>query len=196
MKEKTQHKLTIGLTGGIGCGKSAVLAAWQQLGAYTLDCDELVREITVRPAVQKQIAAAFGVTEKRALARKVFASCAARKQLEQLLHPLVHREMAKRLRAVSASVRVVEVPLLFEAGWEKDFDITVAVAAPEKQVQARVKQRGLTQTELAARQWAQWPQAQKMACADIAILNQGSITDLKNKISILHRALCKIYHIK
>ena len=176
-----KNKLTVGLTGGILCGKSSALAVWQKAGAYTISCDELVKQISARPAVQKQIQAALGITERGALTRKVFTNSSARKKLEQILHPLV---------------RVVEVPLLFEAGWEKYFDLTVALVAPTQLLASRTKQRGLTQTDLLRRSKAQWPQTKKAACADICIVNDGTENDLMKKISALHRALCAIYKVK
>ena len=196
MNLKTQNKVTVGLTGGILCGKSTALHAWKNAGAAVISCDEIVREISARPAVQKKIATALGVTERLELAGKIFASVAARKKLETILHPLVYKEIAAQLKKSKQIVRVVEVPLLFEAKWDKFFDITVALVTPEKFLNARAKKRGLNRKDLLSRQRAQLPQTQKAARADICILNDGSVADLTQKIKTLHKALAKIYNVK
>lgn len=189
MNFKTRNKLTVGLTGGILCGKSTALAAWQQAGAYTLSCDALVREISARTAVQKKIQSLLGATGREQLARQVFSRPAQRKQLEALLHPLVAREIKKRLAAAPQPLRVVEVPLLFEAGWADGFDMTVAICAPEKKLLSRAGQRGLSKTDFLKRRQAQWPPAKKAAHADICLMNDGTRQSLERKIRTLHSAL-------
>ena len=196
MSLKTQDKVTVGLTGGILCGKSLALRAWQKAGATVLCCDEIVREISIRPTVQKKIAAALGVTERKEVARNVFASVTARKKLENILHPLVYKEIVARLKKSTTGVRVVEVPLLFEAKWEKFFDITVALITPEKLLSARAKKRGLSRMDLLGRQRAQLSQQEKAARADICVLNDGSVAALTKKINTLHKALSRIYNVK
>lgn len=189
-------KITVGLSGGILCGKTTALAAWEKAGAFVLSCDELVREISARPSVQKKIAAALGTCEKAALARKVFADGLARKKLENILHPLVCKEITARLKKSTSPVRVVEVPLLFEAHWEKLFDLTVALLTPEKLLAARAKKRGIGKQDLAARQRAQLSQHEKAARADICLLNDGTAAQLTEKIKNLQNALSKIYNVK
>lgn len=196
MNLKTRNKITVGLTGGILCGKSTALSAWQKAGALVLSCDELVRVISARPEVQRKIHAALGTSDAAELARKVFGSAAARKKLESILHPLVYKEIAARLKNSSNPVRVIEVPLLFEAGWENYFDLTVALLAPEKLLAARAKKRGFTTQDLAARARAQLPQQEKAARADICLVNDATPKHLAQKIQHLHKALCKIYNVK
>jgi len=196
MNFKTRNKLTIGLTGGILCGKSTALLAWKKAGACVLSCDELLREISARPTVQKKISMLFGTTDRAILAQKVFASAPARKKLEKVLHPLVLKEIAKRLRAVKEAVRVVEVPLLFEAGLQNDFDVTVALLAPQKLLAARAKKRAMSRADFLKRSKAQWPLAKKAAHADICLINDGTVQELARQVQVLHRALSKIYHVK
>lgn len=196
MNLKNPKKITVGLSGGILCGKTTALSAWEKAGAFVLSCDELVREISVRPAVQKKITAAFGTCEPAALAHNVFSNAAARRRLEKIVHPLVYKELAARLNKSTQPVRVVEVPLLFEARWEKFFDVTVALLTPEKLLAARAKQRGIGRADWAARRQAQLPQTQKAARADICILNDGTKKDLSDKIKNLQNALSKIYNVK
>lgn len=196
MNLKAQHKLTIGLTGGILCGKSTALAAWKQQGAFVLSCDELVREISIRPAVQKKILDAFGFTDKEKLATCIFTQDKARKKLENILHPLVFKEIKKRLQASCAAVRVVEVPLLFEVNIQDAFDLTAAVVAPEKVLSARAKKRGMKKTDFINRYQTQLSQMQKAAYADICLVNDGSVENLTRKVRSLHRALHTILNNK
>ncbi len=186
----------LGLTGGILCGKSAALAAFKKCGAFTLSCDEIAREVFARPSVQKKIQAAFGVTERAPLAQKVFASARLRKQLEALLHPLILREVSRRLKTCSAPVAVVETPLLFEAGQGEAFDLTLCVAAPQRVLAARAKKRGLSPADFLKRSKAQWSQQQKAAAADLCLLNDGPLSALEGKVQNLYRAMIRIYQAK
>lgn len=191
MNFKTHGKLTIGLTGGILCGKSAALAAWKQAGVFGLSCDELVQEISSRPTVHKKILALLGTADRAELAKQVFSCEAARRKLENLLHPLVQQEIARQLKQTSAAVRVIEVPLLFEAGWQDLFDVTVVITAPTKVLATRAKKRHMSRTDFLNRSRAQLSQTEKAARADICLVNAGSPADLTCKIKALHQALVK-----
>lgn len=196
MNFKTKNKVVIGLTGGMLCGKSAALKAFAACGAFTLSCDELAREISARPSVKKQITALFGAADKESVARKAFASAAARKKLEKLLHPLILKEAVARLKASKARVAAVETPLLFEAGLQDAFDLTVSICAPEKILAARAKKRGIKKTDFLKRSKAQLPQEKKASLADICLLNDASAARLEGKIQGLYRAVTKIYTAK
>jgi len=196
MNFKARNKLTIGLTGGILCGKSTALQVWQRLGAFVLSCDDLVREISARPSVQKELVSVFGLMDRGELTKRVFTNKQDRLKLEHILHPLVMREIVRRLKKNTAQIRVIEVPLLFEAAWQDKFDLTVALLAPKNVLSARAKKRGLTQTDLLKRSKVQLPQEQKAARADICILNGGSEAELTAKVKILHKAFSKIYNVK
>ncbi len=195
MNFKTRNHLVLGLTGGLLCGKSTALQAFARCGAFTLSCDELVREISARPAIKRQIAALTGAAEKEGVARKIFASAAARKKLEVLLHPLVAKEIEKRLKKNTASLRVVEVPLLFEAGWQDAFDWTVCIAAPSAVLKQRLTARNMGKTDFLRRSRAQYPLQRKMALADVRLLNDTTEQALQEKIAQLCRAFT-IYQSK
>lgn len=195
MNFKTRNQLIIGLTGGILCGKSTALQAFARCGAFTLSCDELVREISARPTVKRQIAALTGAAEKEKVAQKVFSSGAARKKLEALLHPLVAREIKKRLAKDHTPLRVVEVPLLFEAGWQDAFDLTLCIAAPAAVQTRRLAARHMSKTDFLKRSRAQYDLAQKMTRSDICLLNDATEQALQDKIAQLCRALT-IYQSK
>ena len=195
MNFKTRNQLIIGLTGGILCGKSTALQAFARCGAFTLSCDELVRGISARPTVKRQIAALTGAAEKEKVAQKVFSSGAARKKLEALLHPLVAREIKKRLAKDHTPLRVVEVPLLFEAGWQDAFDLTLCIAAPAAVQTRRLAARHMSKTDFLKRSRAQYDLAQKMTRSDICLLNDATEQALQDKIAQLCRALT-IYQSK
>ncbi len=196
MNFKTHNQLVIGLTGGILCGKSTALGAFQKCGAYTLSCDELVREISARPAVRRQISALTGAGEKEAVAQKIFSSAVARKKLEALLHPLVAREIQKRLKQNKIWLRVVEVPLLFEVSWQDAFDLTVCVLARPEELARRAKERAMSKTDFLRRSRIQFSQEKKAALADICLLNDASEAVLAEKVKTVCGALRKIYQSK
>lgn len=184
----SSRQFVFGLTGGMLCGKSEALRAFARAGAFTLSADDLVREISARPAVQRKIRALLGITGSAAVAQKIFTQPAARKKLEILLHPLVLKEMESRLKADKTPVRAVEVPLLFEAGLQEFFDVTVAVAAPAQVLAARAKKRGISQTDFLRRSKAQLSQEEKAARADVCLLNNATTSALEEKVRALYRA--------
>ncbi len=184
----------VGLTGGIGAGKSTALAALERLGAAVLSSDAVVHELYshdpgLRAAVVERWGsevAPDGVVDRAAIARHAFADDGERRWLEELLWPLVGRRVGDWLTAARASsppprAAVVEVPLLFEAGMEGLYDATLAIVAPEQLRRARAAGRGheLLQ-ERAARQL---PQEQKAARATFAVCNDGTEAQLQEKLS-------------
>ena len=189
----------VGLTGGLGAGKSTALQALERLGAATLSTDAVVHELygsdEVRDAVVERWGpevARDGVVDRSAVAAKAFASPDERKWLEELLWPRVGqrvwewREEASAREPSPAAV-VVETPLLFEAGLEGIYDATVAVIAPEEVRAARAAERGHEAVdERAARQL---PQEEKASRATYTIENSGSVADLEAKLSELLQKL-------
>lgn len=177
------HK-KIALTGSIACGKSAIVQFLRELDVPVLDADDVVHELeSPGGAAVRPIAARFGEgvldpsggINRRKLAELVFAEGgeSARKDLEAILHPLVR----ERLRSFDG---VCAVPLLFESGWEGDFDKVVCVTSPrEVQVKRMVETRGYSLEEANSRIDAQMPQAIKSAKSDLVIDNSGTIEDLR-----------------
>lgn len=196
MKFKFPKQIVLGLTGGMLSGKSTVLKLFAKKGAYTLSCDELVREISARPSVQKKIEELWGSAEKQFLAQKIFSQPSARMQLEELLHPLVIQEISKCLKADKTPLRVVEVPLLFEAHLGEEFDLTLAVGAPQSVLLKRLAARNIKKEDFKKRSAAQFSQEKKMALADISLLNDGSLAQLEKKVEHIYRALVQIYQVK
>lgn len=196
MNFKSANQVVVGLSGGMNSGKSTALAFFQKCGAFTLSCDDLVREISARAEVQKKIEHLFGSAEKKFLAGKIFSSAPKRRRLEALLYPLLLAEIQKRLRHDAGAVRVVEVPLLFEKKWDSFFDFTLCVYARQSGIVKRLAARGISKTDFLKRCAAQFPAQQKAALADICLTNDGAPEELAEKVSAVYRALCKIYQDK
>ncbi len=185
----------IGLTGGIGAGKSTALAALERLGAACLSTDRVVHELYESPEVRDAVAERFGdealhagSVDRAAVARIAFATDADRAWLEQLLWPRVGERMAAfALEAGEASpaprAAVVEVPLLFESGLQHGFDATIAVVADEAVREQRAGARG--HVALVARSARQLSQREKSQRATYTVSNDGSVEELEEKLSAI-----------
>lgn len=188
-----------GLTGGIGAGKSLALKAFSRLGADVVSLDAVSREVT-RPGTpgHRRVARAFGRAvmapdggiSRARLGAVVFSDPARRRKLERLLHPLILREMRRRLRVSRRPVAVADVPLLFEAGLAREFDLTILIDAPRAARLRRVIARdGLSRAEVFGRMAAQMPEARKRALADVVIANDKSPKDLSRTVRAYYKAL-------
>jgi dephospho-CoA kinase len=179
--------LRVGLTGGIGSGKSTVLEMLSELGATPIDADAISRGATASngPAIA-EIEKVFGpdfITAKRALDRDrmrshVYANPHARKQLEAIVHPHVGTESARQVEAAlaaGAKCIVFDIPLLVESGrWRQQVDRVLVVDCAVATQVARVMQRsGLAEDAVRAIIAAQAPREQRLAAADIVICNDG-----------------------
>ena len=170
----------IGLTGGIGMGKSTASAIFRRHGVPIFDADQAVHELqAVGGRAVRPIEAAFpgttrgGAVDREALRRAVLGNPAALKQLERIVHPLV-RDAEKRFLAVARragkSLVVLDIPLLLETGGEKRVDKVVVVSAPAAVQAARVMRRpGMTRERLAAIRARQMPDGEKRRRADVVI---------------------------
>ncbi|MEW6758458.1 MAG: dephospho-CoA kinase [Acidobacteriota bacterium] len=176
----------MGLTGGIGSGKSTVGRIFEELGAVTLDADSLVREMLAPGgrAVAAVSQALEGVRDpnggidRKALADRVFADPDARRRLESILHPLVVKERREKLRAIHEergqdAIVVSEAALIFEAGTAGEFDATVLVTAPTEVRRARLLAAGWPVGEMDRRAAAQWCDERKRPLADFVVDNGG-----------------------
>lgn len=185
----------IGLTGGIGAGKSSALGAFERLGATCLSTDRVVHDLYESDDVRDAVVARFGPgvladgrVDRAALARAVFASDADRDWLEQLLWPLVGARIAAwrdGVRELSPPPRaaVVEVPLLFESGSDYGFEVTIAVIADEELRARRAGARGHEAlSQRAARQLSQQEKSQR---ATFTVINDGTLRELEQKLSAI-----------
>jgi dephospho-CoA kinase len=183
----------IGLTGGIGAGKSTALAAFERLGGAVLSTDAVVHELyesdEVRDAVVERFGpevAPDGIVDRRVLAGHAFATSEDRAWLEGLLWPRVGARMAEWRVGLEASsppprAAVVEVPLLFESGMNHGFDATVAVVADERVRSERAAARG--HAALDKRGARQLSQEEKAELATYVVLNDGTVEELEEKLS-------------
>jgi dephospho-CoA kinase len=183
----------VGLTGGLGSGKSTALAALERLGAAVISSDAVVHELyegsELRDAVVSRFGpevAADGVVDRAALAERAFASEDGRAWLENLIWPLVGARVAAwlaqaRVARPAPRAAVVEVPLLFESGQEVIYDATIAVLADEGLRKGRASARGHTVVEeRAARQLSQEEKARR---ATFVVRNDGTEEDLERELS-------------
>jgi dephospho-CoA kinase len=183
----------VGLTGGVGSGKSTALEVLERLGVSTLSTDAVVHDLyasdEVRDAVVERFGPAVardGAVDRAALAERAFATPEDRAWLEGLLWPRVGKRIAawraEQLERDPPPVAlVVEVPLLFEAGMEGAFDATIAVVADEDVRAQRAGGRGHEAVD--ERVARQLPQDEKATRADHAVFNDGSIEDLERNLS-------------
>ena len=180
--------LFVGLTGGIGSGKSEALAAFERLGAPTLSSDAIVHELLGTADVRDLLHERWGdrvlsngEVDRGAVASIVFERPEELSWLEATLFPRVGERMARwRAEQAAGAVAVVEVPLLFEARIEGAFDVTVAVVADEGLRDERAQARG--HQGLEGRSGRQLSQEEKAQRADLVIRNDGTIQDLEGAV--------------
>lgn len=189
--------LWVGLTGGIACGKSTVLEMLAGLGAVVFSADACVHELlatsdTLRRSIVERFGAevlgADGWPDRRRLGAVVFSDDASREFLEALVHPLVHHRYLDWRQGVadaSPDVAVAEIPLLFETDLDWQFDATVAVVSEQEVQLNRLVSKGLSRTQACSRIEAQMPTECKAGLATFVLNNNGSLEDLRSRVSRL-----------
>ncbi len=186
--------MLVGLTGGFGCGKTTVLRLFGKLGAAVLSADDIVHELLNRDDVRDAVAALFGPgvlsdggIDRKKLSERVFSDEGARRSLERLLHPLVLETIRRRSREASGRdlVMVVEVPLLFETGFDREVDAVVAVRAESGAVRRRLRKKGFSEEDLTKRGAAQIPVEEKASRADYVIDNSGPLEDTERQVRMV-----------
>jgi len=183
----------VGLTGGLGAGKSTALAALERLGAAVLSTDAVVHALYETAEVRDAVAARFGAgvaphgaVDRAAIARAAFAGPAEREWLEGMLWPRVGARMAEwreevQRRQPPPRAAVIEVPLLFESGMQDAFDATIAVIADESLRAERAGSRG--HQALAERSARQLSQQEKSQRATYTVVNDGTPEELEAELS-------------
>ena len=183
--------MIVGVTGGMGCGKSTAAKGFESHGFRRVDADAQIRElILTAPAVLHELRGRYGAAvftadggiDRTALAARIFAEVPERRWLEQLTHPLLFAEWRRLLATQLEADWVFEVPLLFEQSLENWFDFIVCVAcSPELQL-VRLEQRGLSRELAGQRISQQLPLARKIELADRVMWNDGSAAFLQVQI--------------
>jgi dephospho-CoA kinase len=188
--------LRVGLTGGIGAGKSEVSARLAAQGAVVIDADAIAREV-VEPGTEglAEVVGAFGpevllpdgTLDRPRLGEIVFADPELRGKLNEIVHPRVGARMAELEReAGPASIVVHDVPLIAESGRTDAYDLVVVVDVPPRvQMDRLVRRRGMTREQAEARMAAQASREQRLAIADIVIDNSGSLAELDRQVGDL-----------
>ncbi|MCX8071202.1 MAG: dephospho-CoA kinase [Candidatus Binatia bacterium] len=188
----------IGLTGGIGSGKSTAAAILQQLGAAVIDADKVAHELyapgtpgwqAVVAAFGREIVGADEQIDRKKLAAIVFADPNARQRLERIMHPLVTEEIRRRLAALRARgekpLVVLEAALLLEAGWHELVDQVWLVTAPANVVVERLQQqRAMAPDDIEARRRAQMSDDVRRAYAHVVVENSGSLDELRRQLEV------------
>jgi dephospho-CoA kinase len=190
--------LVVGLTGGIGSGKSAAAEEFAAHGATVVDTDAIARELTEKGgAAVAEIERLFGSTfleQSGAMDRKkmrdhVFADPAAKRALEALLHPMIREESARRIAAAGGPYVILVVPLLVESpDYRSRVDRVLVVDCPEETQLARVRARSaLSEDEVRAIMRTQVSRAERLAAAHDVIDNRGSRDALRKQVAALHQ---------
>lgn len=196
--------IVIGLTGGIGTGKTEVARILRGLGAAVVDADLAAHEAYSKGSEGwAEIVAAFGEgvldaegsVDRSKLAALVFEDETALTRLNSIVHPrartIVETEL-ERLREEGAGIAVVEAPLLLEAGWTDMMDqVWVTVAAPSQAVERAAARSGLAPRDVEARMSSQMPQEERAALADVIIDNGSGISELERTVAAAWRSLTK-----
>lgn len=184
----------IGLTGGIGSGKSLVANYFFSLGAEIIDADQLARQAIERGSDGfDEVVAAFGDSilkdgdiDRRALGQIVFADSQKRKLLESIVHPRVQQGLADVRKSLKdGEILIYEIPLLVETNAKSKFDLVITVEAPLEQRIDRLSKRGLLNSEIEKRIASQASPEERRGVADIVIENDGSEEELLRKVEAI-----------
>ena len=193
------HRALIGLTGGIGSGKSTVADAFAALGAGIVDTDQIAHSLTApngaaMPAILAEfgpmVADATGAMDRSAMRQLVFSDPLARRRLEAILHPMIGAESTRALEAIGGPYRIVVVPLLVEGRhWRSRVDRILVVDCPRAlQIERVIQRSGLAREQIEAILDAQATREERLSQADDVIDNSGSPEALTSQINALHIA--------
>ena len=184
---------TVGITGNFGSGKSTVAGFLKKWGAYVLDADQISHQLIAKNGrCSTQVVRKFGKAiltdgqiDRKKLAYEVFADQRKLKDLEKILHPAVGEEIKKQFKSIARrdpkAVAVMDVPLLFEAGFDRWVDAVLVVKAKRLVQLKRLKAKGISPAEFNRRLKRQLPMAKKVALADFVIDNSGSLNNTRKQ---------------
>ena len=182
--------MVIGLTGGIGCGKSTAAACFAGFGFRVVDADQLARQVLESPACVARLRERWGaacldsrgVPDRRWIGAKVFADPVERAFLESITHPEVAR-LRREATADPGHDYVVEIPLLFEKDLAAGLDVVVVVAWSDEVRRRRLRERGLSDDEISARIATQLSLVEKVKRADVVFWNDGEPVFLREQVA-------------
>lgn len=198
MSSSHRHILRIGVTGGIGSGKSTACRIFRRHGVPVIEADEVAREITdSNPSVRRKILRVLGPQAYRSngrlnrpfVASRLFGNRRIQRAINGIVHPPVLREINRRMRAHERAGKravVVEAALIFESGADKFLDIVIVLDVAKRKSISRIRNRdGLSVEAVKRRIASQWSSKRKKERADILIRNNGTVVDLRKKIRFL-----------
>jgi dephospho-CoA kinase len=193
--------LVVALTGNYGMGKSSVTSLFRSCGAYTLDSDAIVVDLLQKKSVIEKIRMLLGPQvlnadhrlNKGVVADIIFKNKTSRRKIEALLHPLVFQAMEASIKKMKSDncMVIIEVPLLFESGFQKQFDRTIAVYTNQKTALGRLKEKGISRKDALARLHVQMDIRQKKRLADYVIDNNGTKQQAMVQVKKIFNALMK-----
>ena len=181
----------IGLTGGIGCGKSLAAQYFSELGALVIDADQLARAAIERGSQGFDEAVSIfgdsilnnGDIDRKALGEIIFKNQVAKKKLEGIVHPYVRRQFEEAVSSLKADETLIyEIPLLVETGAQDRFDLVITVESDLENRISRLRQRGMHISEIEARIAAQATREQRVEIADFLIENDGTEDELLRQV--------------
>lgn len=191
----------VAVTGGLSCGKSSVCHLFQELGAYTVSADEIVhRLLTPDTVLGQKVISLIGPTsvsnhkiDRNIIAMNVFQNPSQLKALEAILHPVVSEEMERLyqecVKTRSHPLFVAEIPLLFEAGMQDDFDAVIAVYADPETCKQRFMAQGHSAEDFENRARRQLPTEEKASRADYIIYNTNNMEETRQQVKTLFSTL-------
>lgn len=187
----------VGLTGGIGSGKTTISDLFAELGVDVIDTDEIARELSRKgqPAVRQieeqfgpDVIAADGSLDRDRMREIAFSNPVARRTLQRILHPLIRAEVQRRLAASAELYALVVVPLLVESrGYDFADRVLVVDCSEQQQIERVMHRSGLSRDQVKAIMTTQASRSERLAAADDVITNDGEIADLRSQVEKLHR---------
>jgi dephospho-CoA kinase len=182
--------LRVGLTGGIGAGKSTVSAFFAQLGAKIISSDKIAQQLLDRSDIQEQLIKIFGeavvkseITDRKYLSEQVFLDPTLRLKLEALIHPEVRKEVESAFSQVADDeIAINEVPLLFEVDLVDKYDFVISVLAEKEERLNRAQARGLSRADAVARMSVQVEDKERISKSDFIIKNDSDLDALSRQV--------------
>ncbi len=195
--------LKVGLTGGIGSGKSTVAKSLQAKGITLVDADQIAREVvapgeaallSIKETFGPEIILENGSLNRSALKQRIFSDPAAKKQLEDILHPSIRQRILQRLdEATDTPYVVADIPLLVENNYPQYFDRVIVVDCTEAQQIARVKSRdNMPDKQIKSIMQSQASRQQRLEAATDVVDNTGDLASLKTQVEKLHETLLSL----
>lgn len=189
--------MRIGLTGGIGAGKSTVSAFFAKNGAKIISSDTIAQELLDRPDIQAELLEIFGSevvkegkVDRKYLSEEVFLEPDLRLKLEAIIHPEVRKRVIEEFRITpEGEIAINEVPLLFEVGLDSHYDLIISVISDKEKRIQRTTQRGLSRADTVARMSAQVEDDERIAKSDMVIENDGDLLELEQRVKEVWRQI-------